>query len=322
MNSANRSLALVVATAAVPYGVLLLVTCGFGTYIADRVAQDGLSSLGSGLLLPTMAMLVLLLVGAAAGAVSVARQLFATRRLAEHVERYRIAPTAATPPGVEVVDHDEPFAFTFGLGGPRVAVSRGLVEQLSSDELEAVVLHERYHVRARDPLKLVVARVAARTCFFLPTVGHLVDRYLAGRELAADRRSLRDLGRPALAGALFKVVAGPDWDELETAAAMVGPELLAVRVDQLETGTESAPPPLPRVSIALSAFVLAVLGGIATAGALQGGLSMAASSGGSLSAADLVAAVASGGACTMGWVWLASLAFRRLAKPALTTTDA
>jgi len=311
------------ATAAAPYGVLFLAGCGFGTYLADRVAADGVVVLGRGLLLPTTAMLLLLLTGAVAGTISVGRQLSATRRLGEHVDRTRTAPPPGSPDGVDVVDHDGAFAFTFGLGEPRVAVSRGLVEQLSAGELHAVMAHERYHVRARDPLKLLVARAAARTCFFLPAVGHLVARYLAGRELAADRRSVRDLGRPALAGALLKVVAGPGWDELDTAAAMVGPDLLAVRVDQLEQGAEPPLPRLPVTSVALSALVLATLGGIVSAVALQGGLSMMRSGQtDALSTGDVAGAVAGGVACMAGWVWLAVRAFRRLARPVLTTTDA
>lgn len=322
MNTASRSFALVVATAAAPYGLLVLAGCGSAGYVVDRVGADGFAVLGRGLLLPTTAMLALLLVGAAVGTASVIRQVGATRRLGEHVDRNRIAPPAGTPAGVEVVDHDDPFAFTFGVGAARVAISRGLVEQLEPEELEAVVAHERYHVRARDPRKLVVARAAARTCFFLPAVGHLVARYLAGRELAADRRSLRDLGRPALAGALFKVVAGPGWVELDTAAAMAGPELLAVRVDQLEQGTEPPLPRLPLLSVAISALVLATLGGLITAVALQGGLSMvSAEHDDSLSAGDVAGAIAGGLACTAGWIWLATVAFRRFARSELTTTD-
>lgn len=217
---------------------------------------------------------------------------------------------------MEVVDHDEPFAFTFGLGEPRIALSRGLVEQLSTDELEAVVAHERYHVRARDPLKLVVARAAARACFFLPAVRHLVTRYLAGRELAADRHSMRDLGRPALAGALLKVVAGPGWDELDTAAAMAGPELLEVRVDQLEHGAEPPLPRLPLASVVLSALVLGTLTGIVVVTASEGGTSMMTSAqNDALSASDLTGAVAGGLLCMAGWVGLAAVAFRRLVHP-------
>lgn len=308
-----------VATAAAPYGILFLAGCGFSTYVVDRVADDGLGTLGRGMLLPTTAVLVLLVVGAAAGTVSAVRQVTATRRLGDHVSRNRVAPLPGTPDGVEVVDHDEPFAFTFGLGTPRVAVSRGLIERLSAEEVAAVMVHERYHVHARDPLKLVVARTAARTCFFLPAVGHLVARYLAGRELAADRRSLRDSGRPALAGALFKVVAGPAWVELDAAAAMAAPELLAVRVDQLERGAEPALPVVPRLALALSGLVLAALGATVAAVALQGGMSMMSSDGTeALSALDVTGAVMGGLACTAGWLWLARMALRRLDRHVAT----
>ena len=312
-----------VATAAAPYGLLFLAGCGFGSYIAERVGDEGFTALGRGVLLLATGVLLVLFAGAVLGAVSVARQFTATRRLAEHVDRNRLPARAAAPAGVEVIDHGEPFAFTFGLGTPRIAVSRGLIEQLSAEELEAVVVHERYHVRARDPLKLVVARTAARACWFLPAIGHLVARYLAGRELAADRRSLRDLGRPALAGALFKVVAGPGWPELDAAAAMAGPQLLAVRVDQLEHGSEPALPGVPRAAVALSAIVLAALASVVTAAALQGGLSMMSSAPHeAMTAGDVVGAIAGGLVCAAGWIWLAAAAYRRLARPSLTTTRA
>jgi hypothetical protein len=305
---------LVVATAAAPYGILFLAACGFGSYLVDEVGDEGVGTLTRGILLPTTAVLLLLLVGAIAGLVSAVRQVSATRRLCEHVARNRLS-LAGAPAGVEVVDHDAPFAFTFGLGEPRVAVSRGLLDHLSREEVEAVVTHERYHVRARDPLKLVVARTAARTCFFLPAIRPLVHRYLTGRELAADRRSLRNGDRSALAGALFKVTAGPAWGELATAAAMAGPELLAVRVDQLEQGDEPSLPGVPVRVVATSAAVLALLAGIVGAVALQGGMSMmSAADGNKLSAGDVAGAVASGIACTAGWVWLAVVAFRRLGR--------
>ena len=323
MNTANRSFALVVATAAAPYGILLLAGCGFGSYLAARVGDDGFAALGRGVLLPTTGVLTLLLVGAVLGGRSLVQQMAATRRFVDHVDRHRLSPPSMlVPSDVQLVDHDEPFAFTYGLGNPRIAVSSGLVAHLSPEELEAVVVHERYHVRARDPLKLVIARTAARTCFFLPAVGHLVARYLAGRELAADRRSLRDLGRPAVAGALYKVVTGPRWEELDMAAAMAGPELLAVRVDQLEHGSEPVLPPVPLAAVALSAVVLVALGGIVTAVALQGGLSMMSSAPrDALEAGDLAGAVLGGLICMAGWIWLVALAYRRVARPALTTTD-
>ncbi len=98
MNTANRSFVLVVTTAAAPYGLLFLAGCGFRAYVTDRVADHGVSALGHGLLLPLTAMVTLLLAGAAAGAVSLARQLSATRRLGEHVDRNRMTRHGALRP--------------------------------------------------------------------------------------------------------------------------------------------------------------------------------------------------------------------------------
>jgi hypothetical protein len=74
--------------------------------------------------------------------------------------------------------------------------------------------------------------------FFLPALDSLGARYVAARELAADRRAVAICGRRALAGALLKVVRGPAWSELDVVAPIGGPELLNVRLVQLETGGE------------------------------------------------------------------------------------
>lgn len=95
MNTANRSFALVMATAAAPYGMVLLGGCGLGAYVVGRVAEDGFETLRRGVLLPAVAMLALLLIGAAAGAISRAGFEITS------IRRFRFAPnrlsTAAAP---------------------------------------------------------------------------------------------------------------------------------------------------------------------------------------------------------------------------------
>ncbi|MGH9187607.1 MAG: M56 family metallopeptidase [Acidimicrobiales bacterium] len=160
---------------------------------------------------------------------------------------------------VDVIDHPEPFCFTYGVFTPRVAISAGLVAAVSIDELGAVLAHERYHVRNRDPLKLLITRALTRAFFFLPVLPALHRRYLAARELAADRRAIRERGRERLAGALVKAVAGPQWSELGAAAAIADAEHLELRVDQLELGAEPPLPALPRAAVALSVIGVAAL---------------------------------------------------------------
>lgn len=159
---------------------------------------------------------------------------------------------------VDVVEDAQPYSFTFGRSRPRVAVSTGLIDAVGGDELEAVLHHERYHVRSADTLKVVVAR-AAPSALFLPALGVWRDRYLSSRELAADRAAVRASSERALTGALFKVLDGPTWGDLSAAAALGG-RVLDHRVEQLEHG---AKPPLPRVSRRAAWLTVAGLGALA-----------------------------------------------------------
>src|SRR2546429_7914322 len=103
---------------------------------------------------------------------------------------------------------------------PAVAGSRGMLESVSPDELAAVLDHERYHVANYDPLKVVLARSLPDSLFFLPVLGELRGRYVAGRELAADRRAVQKSGASSLARGLFKVISGPTGGDLRAAAAI------------------------------------------------------------------------------------------------------
>jgi len=184
--------------------------------------------------------------GTVLGVLSLRRQLLATEALDQHVRRLRVTlpehvHEAAKRNGlrgrVRMVEEEDPFSFAYGLIKPRVVVSRGLVESATADELDAVLAHERYHVRNYDPLKVVLVRTLPSAFFFLPILRELRTRYLAARELEADRRSLQRHGRAPLAGALYKVVGGPGWAELGPAAALGGPDFLDARVSQIESGT-------------------------------------------------------------------------------------
>ncbi len=278
LNSANRSFFALVATALVPYTLLGLFGCALVPVVAYRLATDGLSGLQrqSQDLRPAALFVAVVAIGTVIGGLSVRRQLVATRALsalvAERIEPLPLALSdAACRAGLggrlDLVDDAPPYSFTYGLMSPRVAISRGLVDTASGAELDAVLHHERYHVRNRDTVKVVIARAAPSAFLFLPALRHLRDRYLAGRELAADRAAIRASGPEALAGALYKVLDGPDSVDLGAAAALGGTGVLDHRVEQLEVGREPRLAPVPRpvrwltaagVGALGSAFVLSV----------------------------------------------------------------
>jgi Zn-dependent protease with chaperone function len=220
------------------------------------------------------ALLVLLpLLGAVAGGLaragrSLARQMLASRRLALRIcalagaapDRLALTALQSGLDGrVVLVDASASFSFVYGALTPRVAVSRGLLECASSAELRAVLEHERYHVRNLDPLKIMLVRALSAALPFLPALDSLRARYLATCELAADRRAIATCGRRPLAGALMKVVRGPQWRELDVAASLGGVELLNVRLAQLETGVAPSLKGFGLIPATISLLVLLAL---------------------------------------------------------------
>lgn len=270
MDSADRSFGALFVAGFVGYELLGMGACALLGLSVYRLGSGG-EAPGVAALVAGGVFLVLVATGALLGVLSLIRQIHASRALARRVGRlsfelpYRLADAAARSGlagRVRLIDADAPFAFAYGALTPGVAVSRGLVARLTSEELEAVLAHEGYHVRRLDPLKVMVSRALPRALFFVPALCALQRRYVAGRELAADRCALLACGRAPLAGALFKVVAGPRWPELGAAAAMADEELLDVRVTQMEEGAEPA-----LASVSPAALAVSVLGAVTAAAA-------------------------------------------------------
>ena len=287
IDAGNRSFAALVAVAVGLLALLGTASCALMMLMLYRLVTEGTSAFThEWAVAPALLFLAATTAGPLVGVRSLGRQIASSRRL-----RRRVARLARRPPEelrevarrarlgrrLRVIDSPEPFSFAYGAWRPRVVVSQGLLDCASEAELRAVLIHERYHVRNLDPLKVVVARAFAATFFLLPALRALERRYLASRELAADRRALRDCGRHPLASALLKVVRGPEWPELSSAAAIGGSERLDARVAQLESGREPLAPLSPG-TLALSALALGLLlAAFVTAVAGLGGFSALAS---------------------------------------------
>jgi len=66
-------------------------------------------------------------------------------------------------PALQIIDSPALNAYASGLreGNYRIAVTRGLLDTLSDDELEAVLAHELTHIRNRDTQLMVIAVIFA-----------------------------------------------------------------------------------------------------------------------------------------------------------------
>src|SRR6185437_8103750 len=103
----------------------------------------------------------------------------------------------------------------FGIFRPVLLLPAGLAERLSAEQLEAVLAHERYHIRRRDNLWSALHMVVETLFWFHPLVWWIGARMVAERERACDEAVLGEGSDPAAyAGAVLEVcrhfVAVPD----------------------------------------------------------------------------------------------------------------
>ncbi|HEY3015960.1 MAG TPA: M56 family metallopeptidase [Nocardioides sp.] len=155
--------------------------------------------------------------------------------------------------GVAVLEYDAPLAYCLpGLAKARVVVSRGALGRLDTDEVAAVIAHERAHLRARHDLVLEAFSVlhqafprwvSSRAA--LTEVGLLV-------EVLADRAAVRSVGARPLARALVALA------DREAPEAMLGAGGSAL-TERVRLLADTDPHPLQGALVGLAAVGVVVL---------------------------------------------------------------
>ncbi|WP_411344063.1 M56 family metallopeptidase [Paenibacillus sp. WLX1005] len=106
-----------------------------------------------------------------------------------------------------IVSCRQPLALTMGNWRRRIILSEGLLQLLNEEEQQAVVHHELFHYRQRDPLVTFLLGQAAFALWFLPVLRNMAHQYKISREVLADHDAIQRLGTPlGIGGALLKLV--------------------------------------------------------------------------------------------------------------------
>jgi len=134
---------------------------------------------------------------------------------------------------VRLLDFEVPLCFCAGFISPRIYLSRGIVEKLVPQELEALLLHEKHHLENYDPLKMLVGKLVVAALFFIPVLRDILKHYFINKEIAADRSAIRYQGHyRGIAGALEKLLQEHATIPAEGLVAG-GAEALSYRIDHL-----------------------------------------------------------------------------------------
>ncbi len=111
---------------------------------------------------------------------------------------------------IAVVKSQEKFAFVLGIRRPKIYVSKGLISNLSKEELKAVLLHEHYHLEKRDTFIMLITSIVNSISFLFPILRDVIKNYKISREVEADKFAVIKSGdNRALVSALSKILAAP-----------------------------------------------------------------------------------------------------------------
>ncbi|WHY93091.1 M56 family metallopeptidase [Neobacillus cucumis] len=159
-----------------------------------------------------------------------------------------------------VINNKEALAFTLGISKPLIVLSTGLIEMLELDELEAVIKHETFHQKNRDPLKLFILRVITGSLWFIPLTKWSYKNYKIISELSADEYAINKTGSElGLSSALFKLINNCMNKTSAPILVHFSDESINFRLQHLLEPKKSIPLKLETKSLIISIYVLAVL---------------------------------------------------------------
>lgn len=127
-----------------------------------------------------------------------------------------------------------------GVFRPIVIISTGAVESLTDEEIQAVLLHERAHLKRRDTLFATVVTFIAE-CGFWPT-DKVLGVYRRSREIMADQLACRDTDRLLLASVLIRFARDLPHRQLNFIESFADRSSISERVKLL---IEDEPPVYP-----------------------------------------------------------------------------
>ena len=251
--------------------LIALSACGLGVLLQTGTSHCALASWlcnRQGIVRDFLMMLLPLLVLALRGCFTGLRQARQTRRLVRIMLSFPRRPLSSEVRAIvhrlgivdriDIIEFPAPKAFCYGFLRPRICVTASLVETLTASELEAVLRHERHHLRQHDPLRSLLWTTLTGALWWLE---HHAEHARLLRELAADRAVLREQGRIPLASALLKILSSPHAEQPSLGkVAISGLSETDARIQQLAHPEQLIAPALQlRQWLVLPAILLVTL---------------------------------------------------------------
>ena len=149
-------------------------------------------------------------------------------------------------------------ASVLGGGRPIIAVAPKLIERLSPDELDRIVIHEWAHVQRRDDLLSLAHAIVRASTGWHPAVWWLERRMLIEREIACDEMTVRLTGCAKRYAACLTTIAALPGSALQPmeAVGVLSTPALTRRVVRILSRRRLASPAFSAAAAVVAVLVL------------------------------------------------------------------
>ena len=132
-----------------------------------------------------------------------------------------------------LVESQKAFAFCFGIRNPKIYISTATVSLMTEKELEAILVHEKYHMDNKDNFTMLLASISNSLFPYFPIISDLLRNFRIERELGADHEAVKQLGdSKILISVLKKFLSNPSVS-IATAAAIIDSDTIESRIKAL-----------------------------------------------------------------------------------------
>ena len=129
-----------------------------------------------------------------------------------------------------LIESKKQFAFCLGIRNPKIYMSTGLLTCLTTEELEVVLRHERYHLKNKDTLTMLIVSIGESLLPFFPIFSDFLANFRIEREIKADKDAIQGLGNKEPVISVLKKLLSVSSMTLITASAIADRDTLEPRI--------------------------------------------------------------------------------------------
>jgi|SRR5699024_8875337 len=164
---------------------------------------------------------------------------------------------------IMVLSYPAPFAITMGFVRSKIVLTTGLINLLTNDELDAVIVHEAYHNKNRDPLKIFLLTLSASVLWYIPIQKWFMKTYGMLQEVLADEHAIEQQDTATnLGSALLKMLKVGKQKNMPFVCVSFADTSVNYRIEYILNPVKNIPLDIPLNVLCISSVIFSLICGL------------------------------------------------------------